>query len=620
MNNIFTLLSIVFLIFGVFSYRKSRKSTIEIVVFFIITFSSLILLIVYGVANYFTGKGIDEATIYHLIYGLEGAGFLEYKLVISMAILVFLVVFFLLFWIVSNKKINNSLFYNVVPFILLIFSIGFNPASSNIYNNIFKKILLSEGEVDKEIKNDFNKYYRKPHIKSLGDNKKNIVFIYAESFERTYFDQDIFPNLIKNLREIESKSIYFTNIKQVYRTEWTVAGMTASQCGIPLITPSHGNSMSGMDQFLPSAVCLGDLLNDNGYKLEYMGGADLNFAGKGKLYKTHGFAEVLGRDELLPKVEDETYKTGWGLYDDSLFNMLFDRFIELSKSDRKFGLFTVTLDTHHPYGHPSKSCQGKEYADSSNPILNAVACSDYLIADFIRKVSESPYANQTIIVLASDHLAMKNTASELLEKKERTNLFMIFDPGRNESREVNTLGSTLDIAPTILPFLGYSGDIGLGRNLLNDKELEEDRLFIQNYLYKWHPLMVRFWDFPKIKGYLKIDINNKVISIDGRMFKMPIFIELDDALQSTFKFEFDRSDEAHKTLITYAKEIDENKYFILIDECKNARHLDNTLEEDGFCLLAGQRNKYTKIVKIDKNIAYTAREIWQFLRRRELRL
>jgi hypothetical protein len=33
---------------------------------------------------------------------------------------------------------------------------------------------------------------------------------------------------------------------------------------------------------------------------------------------------------------------------------------------------TLTLDTHHPDGHPSRSCDGSIYRDGSNPILNAV--------------------------------------------------------------------------------------------------------------------------------------------------------------------------------------------------------------------------------------------------------
>jgi len=390
--------------------------------------------------------------------------------------------------------------------------------------------------------------------------------------------------------------------------------MTASQCGIPLFTPSHGNSMSGMDQFLSSATCLGDLLKESGYQLNYMGGADLNFAGKGKLYKTHGFTNIQGRDELVENLKDSSYKTSWGLYDDSLFEMVFNRYIKLSESNEKFGLFTLTLDTHHPKGHPSKSCDNIKYKDGSNPILNAVACSDYLISNFINKVIESPHASNTIIVLASDHLAMRNTAFDLLRsKKNRRNLFMIIDPSKIEFNEIKTLGSSLDIGTTLLPFLGFDGDINLGRNLLNSKELEKERSFIHSQLRTWRPLISEFWDFPKITNSLTVDIQNEQMSIDNRTFRIPAYIELNNELQSTLKFQFNTPSSA-KSLLDYRKKIDNNKSFILIDECKNARNLSKTLGKKGFCLLAGKGSKYTKMLKLNTNITYSVDEIEKLIK------
>lgn len=612
-NSIFTILSAILLIGGIYLYKKTNPSKVTMGIFFVMTFSSILLFIAYGVANYFTGNGIDEATIYHLVYGLDGAGFLEYSWLIVTTITTLMLSAFYLLRLILKRKDDRD--YHIVnslsSFSFLSISLLLNPASINIYNLQTNSLVFTE-LLNPKIPTSFYEYYRKPYIKSSENSNKNIVFIYAEGLERTYFDKTLFPDLIKGLRELESKSTYFTNIKQVAGTGWTVGGMIASQCGIPLFTPSHGNSMSGMDQFLSSAVCLGDLLNEKGYQLNYMGGASIDFAGKGKLFKTHGFTKVLGRDELLPKLENKAYKTGWGLYDDSLFNMVYNRFIELSEAGGKFGLFTLTLDTHHPNGHPSKSCKGTEYKDASNPILNAVACSDYLISNFIKKISKSPYADKTIVVLVSDHLAMRNTAYDFLQKKERRNLFMIIDPSKNNFVEIKTVGSTLDIGATLLPFLGYTGDIGLGRNLLNGKVLEEDRLFIHSNLNKWRQPIVAFWDFPKIQDSLEINIEEKIVRIDNRNFRIPILIELNNKLESTLKFQF-YTPSVLKSLVQHREALGKNKYFLLIDKCKNARVLDKTLGEKGFCLLAGQGSKYAETVKLDKNITYTANEILQLL-------
>lgn len=598
-------LSSILFVLSLFLYRRTRPSKVGLVIFFITAVGSVFLFVAYGVADYFTGNGIDEAIIYHLRYGLKGAGYFEYSWMIVITIVVLATALFILWIILKNSNgrrtysVNSALSYSLLTTSLLL-----NPASVDIYHL----------QASPLISTDFFDYYRLPYIKPSGNKQKNIVFIYAESLERTYFDEELFPGLIKGLRELESRSTYFTNIIQAPETGWTVGGITASQCGIPLITSSQGNSMAGMDQFLPSAVCLGDLLKDKGYHLNYMGGASLDFAGKGKFFKTHGFADadVSGRDELIPKLKKEAYKTGWGLYDDSLLDMVYSRFIELSEAGEKFGLFTLTLDTHHPNGHPSKSCEHIQYQDGSNKILNAVACSDYLITNLIKKIIESPYSDKTVVVLVSDHLALRNTAFDLLHEKPRSNLFMIIDPAENNFAEIQTIGSTMDIGVTLLPFVGYRGDIGFGRNLIDNTESVEDRLSIYANVMKWKQILSNFWDFPTIHKELEIDPDLKSARIDNRKFRIPILIELDDQLETNLKFQF-YMPEGKMSLVYYRNALDEDKYFILIDECKNVKEIDKTLSGNGFCLLAGHGKKYTKIARVNQKITYTADEVRKLL-------
>ena len=47
------------------------------------TFSFLLLTSLYLLADYFTGNGIDEAVLYHVFYGMKGAGYSEYLPIIA---------------------------------------------------------------------------------------------------------------------------------------------------------------------------------------------------------------------------------------------------------------------------------------------------------------------------------------------------------------------------------------------------------------------------------------------------------------------------------------------------------------------------------------------------------
>lgn len=599
MNN-YIFLSFALFLASIYLFIKTEASKIKKAIFVFLFLTSIIFYLFYFIADYFTGQGVDMSVLYYLDYGLTGAGFLEYWEVIFLSIFILLACFVFSLWMVFGKinlkyNKNKKSIYFYIALLLMIFSLVFNPSSLNLY----KLSSVEHGTTS------FYKYYKHPSAIQI-NNSKNLVFIYIEGLEQTYFNESIFPGLTKNLNKIQSESIYFTGIELVTGTGWTIGGIVSSQCGIPLFTPSHGNSMSGMDEFLGLAICFGDLLHKEDYYLTYYGGADLEFGGKGKFFSTHGFDEVHGKEELLPKLTDDSYKSWWGLYDDSLFDLSYDKFMELSKNQEKFTLFLLTLDTHHPKGHPSKSCENITYKEGGNPMLNAVACSDYLVSKFIDKIKSSLYGNDTVIVVVSDHLALENTASDILNKQERRNLFMIITPENNESVEINNLGSTLDISPTLLPFIGYQGEIGLGRNLLSEDYSEVEINEIHKNLTNWKPIIFKFWDFPRIEEFIEIDVENKTIEIDYRKFKIPIFIEFNDQLETSLDF-YDYLGQGN--LINNSLKLKDDEYFLLVDECKKIERKNKGFGGSSFCLVIGNKEESYESAIFGKRIRLTRKEI-----------
>lgn len=146
---------------------------------------------------------------------------------------------------------------------------------------------------------------------------------------------------------------------------------------------------------------------------------------------------VIGRDELAPQLDDPGYLNQWGLYDDSLLAMAKAQLDALASEPDPFALTLLTLDTHHPRGHVSRSCQDIPYTSddnpglNDNPILDAVHCSDQLLSEFIDYLLSAESLENTLVVVVSDHLALPNTASDILNQKPRRNLFMM--PGVSPS-------------------------------------------------------------------------------------------------------------------------------------------------------------------------------------------
>jgi phosphoglycerol transferase len=408
MSNYFLLIiSFILYVVAVKKYLQNNKLTKHGILFIsAVTLLYTCYSICFLASDYFTDEGINDAVVFHVMYGLEGAGYGEYAILILVSIVSVIASFIIPF--VSFKHLSCWLYRGnrnskiAMIYVIILLSFIINPVFYNVIKIYFDTNPASEST---KFSGDLNTFYKTPKIEQQGQ-AKNLVYIYAESFERSYFDETVFPGLIKELRALESKATSFTQIKQVSGTGWTIAGMTASQCGIPLITPSHGNSMSGMDKFLPNAVCLGDLLADEGYSLSFLSGSSLEFAGTQKLFSSHGFENVAGKNILKNKLKNPSDINQWGLYDDSLFKIAFKEFMNSSKKEEPFAMFLATMDTHHPQGHVSKTCTEQYqniYQNGDNPILNAVACSDHLIGSFVKKILDSKYKDNTIIVISSDH-------------------------------------------------------------------------------------------------------------------------------------------------------------------------------------------------------------------------
>lgn len=578
-------LSVGLFLIALFTSKNRTRTRKSALIGAVCVFFYMILSAFYIISNYFTGEGINDAVIFHLRYGLEGSGFGDYYLIIAIGIGLFFASLALsLFY---YRLVKNDMFEHhhklkhTLSVSALILSLCLHPTVRFLGESSLKALGV---ENPLSLQYSFSDYYQAPTLTATSEDHPNVIYIFAESFEETYYDEKIFPSLVNALRPIREQSTVFTQIKQALGTSWTIAGMTSVQCGIPLVTPSsnehspQGNSMSKMSTFYSGAVCMSDMLHKEGYKLIYRSGSALEFAGVDKLYRTHQFDDIKGIKELKPLLSNPNYQTPWGLYDDTLFEIAMNDFKKYSKTKQKFAMFLSTMDTHHPYGHVSKSCKTQQYKDGSNSMLNAVACSDELIAKFIKQIGDSSYGKNTIIVVASDHLAMHNMAIDDLMKGERRNQFVIIDPRTESGQRVDKVGTTLDIGATLLPFLGYKAQLGLGRNLLGEEaSLEASFDSFDKILSAWSKEIGRFWEFPKIEQDLVLDTSKSNLKIGTTLYKFPILLRISENLEVSPFFEVKLKFFETAKLFGYLHDYHANDTFLWVDKCSRI----STLEPEG---------------------------------------
>jgi len=532
----------------------------------VVAATAFLLFSVNYVSYLVTGREFDESSIYQIVYGFEATNLYAFVYII-MAILASLCILILILFGFHRLPIIRRL--RNIELAAIVIGLAVYISMNAVATKVAHAVNVSMGFKKNLAGTDFDQRFKAVPVNA--SLKKNVVFVYLESFERTFLDEALFPGLTPNIARIEQQADHFTEIAGLVSAGWTMGGMVASQCGLPLVTPlGSGNSMGRVGSFLSGANCLGDIMRSNGYRLEFLGGAPKQFAGKDKFYTTHGFHSVKGLEEL--KKDGETVSE-WGRHDDNTFQDLIGRYQELLSSSQPFGLFALTLDTHSPNGYLNSSCGDTVYRDGSNAMLNAVHCNDKIVGEFIDSIMAVPGSENTLFVFASDHLAMRNTASQILESGKRRNLFMVFDGHKAAGNSFDRPGTTLDIGATVMDYM-TDGDIkkmGLGRSLRNPKaktlvEREENVETVDNKLAAWRENFLSFWQFAtSVEGGIEIRAHQEV-AIENVVLAYPVVLELDG--KTINEITLDETIDKLSSLISTGKQT------LLIDSCETiALHL-----------------------------------------------
>lgn len=316
------------------------------------------------------------------------------------------------------------------------------------------------------------------------ENKRNLVYIYLESMEATFYSKEnggaYEESLISELEELATENISFSGsdkLAGLYTlpgTTWTVGAMTAQITGLPLKIPIDGNSYNKYDSFLPGVYSLGQILQEQGYRQMLMIGSRAEFGGRKNLFEQHGGYEIFDFNKLVEegrKTEEDFI--WWGYPDRELFEYAKEELTEMAKDEQPFNFTMLTADTHHVNGYRCEECNNtNEYTE---PYFDVLECSSKKVTEFIKWLQKQDFYDNTTIVLCGDHPSMQPETFEQIEKDGyiRTVYNVIINSPIEAENTENKYCSTIDMFPTTLASIGVNieGDrLGLGTNLFSEKE------------------------------------------------------------------------------------------------------------------------------------------------------
>ena len=188
--------------------------------------------------------------------------------------------------------------------------------------------------------------------------------------------------------------------------------------------------------------------------------------------------------------EDEEKLVIKGVIPDKIaYEYLFDRIEENHKKNGKFFLSMYSAGTH-----ATQNSFDQEYGNGNNNFYNKFYDLDYQIGEFIEKFDNSKASEDTVVIFTTDHAtALEQEYIEGIAgakdewQQARIPLFFYYKNAKGQIKADASGRTSLDLAPTILDFLGFknenSSNYFLGTTLLIqdiDKDIEHICSYVSN--------------------------------------------------------------------------------------------------------------------------------------------
>lgn len=421
-----------------------------------------------------------EQLLFHIIVPVEGANpELVYDYLFHLGLVVGLTVVYglLLFWLTRGKSkagLTWAALLLVIPYLgLSLYMVEDNhgilayytkPSSTFIENNYAPLT---------------------PEQISFADNRHNLILILLESVEETFNDKQLFGrSLIPEIAALRARNLSFYGINQFLGCNYTIAAITSFFFGVPLKLPIDGNTYDSRTfaAFLPGAVSILEVLEQNGYQIDFFLGSRATFSGKDNLFATHtqhGRVHDLRHFGATRDDVGQHIHPTWGMPDYYVYARA-KEFIQQNYSrqfEGNFFLIIETVDTHWPDGYVVKG-----YKQKWGDFRDSISASSKMAAEFVAWIRKQPFAKNTTIIVMGDHALMTPEIADIqLPEYPYRQIFNVFI---NPVPQIKPLAqqrrfASFDMAPTILESIGAQlpdGRFGLGVSLFNQQPTLNEQL------------------------------------------------------------------------------------------------------------------------------------------------
>lgn len=275
-----------------------------------------------------------------------------------------------------------------------------------------------------------------------GLGKLNVVVVSSESFGAEFSKlhgsaKDWTPNFDAYAKQ----GLWFANTyASGTRTVRGLEAISSSFPPIPTVSILRRPGNQGIATW-------GKVMNDLGYQSSFLYGGYGYFDDMNTFFEGNGF-QVLDRTDI----DHVRFENVWGVADEDLFDRAIQHYDEQYKAGKPFFSIIMTTSNHKPFTF-RKGLEQYGIKPVKGGRQSGVRYADYALGYFLREAAKQPWFDDTLFVVVADHGARVYGKAEIpLETYEIP--LMIYAPKHIAPRQIDTLMTQIDIAPTVLGLLG----------------------------------------------------------------------------------------------------------------------------------------------------------------------
>lgn len=349
-------------------------------------------------------------------------------------------------------SITDAAKYTAVRNVPLLINTPFSLIKT-IENSNLKKAAYFEDDKLTPIYSPIHRYDKVGGLK-----KKNVVIIILESFAGEYIG---FLNNNKGytpfLDSIMKSSVVFEN--GFANGTQSNEAMPAIIAGIPSLMDTPYNISNYADNAIRG---LPYILREKGYYTAFFHGGKNGTMGFDNFAKVAGFEKYYGMNEYP---DDKDYDGAWGIWDEPYLQYVTS---EINSFKAPFLIAVYTLSSHHPFEVPAG--YENKFPEGHHPIIRTIGYTDYALSEFFKTASKMNWFDNTLFVITSDHSAQATDPFYSSNVGMYSIPLFFYSPSEpGISARHQKTAQQIDIMPSILDYLDYSGEFfSFGNNLFDN--------------------------------------------------------------------------------------------------------------------------------------------------------